>query len=426
MLQKQQCSFLGQATISHRQLPFQAPGSKPQAPRTLIAHLTLYGALTLTCLLAGLTSQGCGRGLRLSPDELAVPTHPTNLVGKPERAWRAKLPTPPTALLPLGPHALLITTCRGELYRLNLETGKRDSRIRKPFRKAVTAQKIAASTNDLYVASAQDRELRAYDLTRGKTCWKRKAADVAGPLALTEGLLLTASVMGEVAAYETGDGRRLWKRRLPGRIYQGVWGLDSLALVLNDDGTLYAFELRPESGRVHRSEENYPHLWRRQLPVSPGAVMAAGPSQLIIGDSRGQLLRIDPANGETIFQVQLDAPIYSRPLVTDSVVVVATAAGEIIALKARDGLPVWRAQGEGLVKHPLLMAGGYPSGVVLVPFARGRLLALDLVSGRELWRYEMERPVEIVCLTPDGVVVADRLGELFYLRMVAPNSRIPE
>ncbi|MQY64270.1 MAG: hypothetical protein GH143_08245, partial [Calditrichaeota bacterium] len=108
----------------------------------------------------GLTSQGCGRGPRILPDELIEPDHSPALDVKPELAWQTKLPSPPAALLPLGANVLLVATHRGELYRLDLETGERDGRIRKPLRKPITAQLVHREGPHLFVASSQDKELR--------------------------------------------------------------------------------------------------------------------------------------------------------------------------------------------------------------------------------------------------------------------------
>ncbi len=411
----------------------QASSSRPQVPKTLILSSIRYGILILSFILAGLTGQGCGRGPRLLPDELVGPVHPTILAARPELVWQTKLPSPPAALLPLGANVLLVLTHRGELYRLNLETGRREGLIRQPLRKPITAQLVHREGPHLFIASSQDEKLRAYHLTRGRILWKQRAAGITGPLGLSGELLFTASLAGEVAAYDINDGSLVWRRQLPGRCYQGIRVLDDRVLVLNDSGTLYALPIRnpsdtpmPETDRADVPDEDHPHLWKRQLPVSPNAVMVSGGGRLVIGDSDGRLLMVDPADGETVFQVQLTAPIYSYPLIAGDLVVVATAAGEIIALQGSDGFPVWRVQGEGLVNHTLL-AIGYPQPqAVLATFARGRLLALDLATGRELWRYDLEKPIEIASLTSSGVVVADRRNYLFHLHFADSTARMPE
>ena len=370
-------------------------------------------------LLLMVLAQGCGRGLRLSPEELQGAPALPDLRAKPELAWTVKLPSPTVALLPLGSQAILVTTHRGELFRINLESGLRDSPIRQPLRKAITAQLVAGAESALYIASAQEEELRAYDLLRGKMMWRRKDRGVTGPVILTDGVLVTAGLGGRVAAYDGQDGRNIWHRQLPGRIYRGVWGLDSLALVLTDGGTLYAFRTGMDAPGENDDAIDHAPLWQRELSLSPNAVVGSGGGLLVLGDSEGNLLGIDPAGDEPQFQIRLDGPIYSRPVVTEGLVVVATAAGEVIAVQRESGRPLWRVQGEGLVNAPLLATGNGESDTfttIVVPFARGKLLALELTTGRELWRYDLEEPITLANLTPGGIVVVGQRNKLHYLR----------
>ncbi len=381
--------------------------------------LRLAGA----ALLAGTLVQGCGLGPRLSPEELTAVHGRPDLRGKPELAWTVKLPSPPTALLPVGASAALITTHRGELYRFNLDEGVRDSPIRQPVRKAISAHLLEVGGRRLYIGSAQEGDLRAYHLGRGRLLWKRDQAGVTGPLAMVDGLLLAAGLSGTVTAHDPEEGGTVWVHQLPGRIYQGVWRVGKLALVLADNGKLYAFEGRAETGNDGDEPADHPPIWERELGVGPNAVVASGGGRLVVGDGDGLLLGIDPARKEPQFRVQLDSPIYSRPLVTEELVVVATAAGEVVAIQVEDGLPRWRVRGTGLVKAPLLATEDGNNGApraVLVPFARGQLLALELATGSELWRYDLKQPIVLANLMPGGVAVVDHRNKLSYLRLVSP------
>ncbi|MCH7859484.1 MAG: PQQ-binding-like beta-propeller repeat protein [Candidatus Marinimicrobia bacterium] len=393
-----------------------------------------YGYLALICLWAG-----CARGPRITPDELlaayqdsGVPTS-TAFLPKPELVWQTKLNSPPAALLPMGPRILLVTTHRGELYRLSMETGKRDSRIWRPMKTAITAQLVHGEGPVLYFASARDEELIAFHMGAVKKIWTQKSPGITGRMTAAGGQLLTASLTGKVAAYDTADGRLSWHRQLPGRIYRGVSVFSNLALVLDDQAYLYAFPIKDLSDASLDIAEtgdpppaNYPFLWRRQLSINPTAWVSTGMGQLILADSDGRVLKVDPGSGDTIFHIQLGAPIYSQPLVTDSLVVVATGAGEVLGLRSSDGAIVWQVQGEGLVNLPLaIIGGGRPRAdgtplAVLVPFARGRLLALELATGRELWRYDLEHPIRAISVTPQGVVIVQPRRRLIYLRMYPP------
>jgi outer membrane protein assembly factor BamB len=239
-------------------------------------------------------------------------------------------------------------------------------------------------------------------------------------MALAGGALLAASITGDVAGFDTMRGSKIWHHKLPGRIYQGVWTSGSLAFILNDRGTLYAFTSQPPVREGDDTPQDHIPLWERKLPVPPGAVIAVSAEMLIIAGSDGRLLRIDPDNGESVFDIQLDAPIYSQPLVTRDLIVVANAAGEITALRGSDGSQQWQVTGEGLIKHRVLATGGVSPQALLVAFARGDLLALELATGQELWRYRLEKPLELACLTADGIAVTDRQNRLYYIRLDSP------
>ncbi|MFC1543329.1 PQQ-binding-like beta-propeller repeat protein [Candidatus Neomarinimicrobiota bacterium] len=413
---------------------YQNPNPNPQLSVPLVFSSIMRGLLIVLGALLCLVGQGCIWGFRVSPNEFQESEVSSLMTRQPELAWQAKLPSLPAVLLPLGPDVLLVATLRGELYSLNLKTGKQNGQMQQSLDKPITAHLVHREGPHIYIASAQEEELRAYDLARGKILWRTQVGAITGQLDLAGGLLLAASLTGEVSAYDINDGHLTWNKQLPGRIYQGVWIIDDRVLVLNNAGYLYALHvqslsdtLRPEGEQTDKSGEGYPLLWEQQLPVNPNAVVGSGDGLLVIGDSEGRLLVIDPVGGETVFQTQLAAPIYSRPLITGDLVVAATAAGGIIALQRSDGSPVWQVQGEGLVRLPLMVMGGRIPQAVVVPFARGRLLALELSTGRELWRYDLEEgSLESASLTPNGIVVGDRRRHLFFLQPPDSSARQPE
>ncbi|MFC1583176.1 PQQ-binding-like beta-propeller repeat protein [Candidatus Neomarinimicrobiota bacterium] len=359
---------------------------------------------------------GCSQSPKLDLDQTGVAIRPQSLTKIPKQVWEVRLQTPPSAILPLDSQRLLITSHRGEVYTFDLDRGKRDSPVWQILRKEITARLIDATAQQLYIASAWEQQLRAYDVERGKLIWKRKIPGIIGTMALTDEQLLTASLTGKITAHDTRNGRTIWERKLPGRIQHGIQLTDSLAIVLTDRGTLYAFA----AGSVHRpiqANEPYPFLWKRDLPVNPDAQYVAGNGYLYIVDSQGQVLCIDGSNGADVFQSNLGAPVYSPPLVIPDLILVATADGKVIALRADDGSQIWAIQGSGLIKHPLLMAGTSSIRHILAVFARGELLALEASTGEELWRLETGGPITIAALTPDGVVVVNRRNQLRRYRI---------
>jgi outer membrane protein assembly factor BamB len=365
---------------------------------------------------------GCSQSPRLDLDQSRVAIKPQSLTKIPEQVWEVRLQTPPSALLPLDSQRLLITTHRGEVYTFDLDKGKRDSPVWQIHRKEITARLIDAPTQQLYIASAWEQQLRAYNVERGKLIWKRKIPGIIGTMALTDKQLLTTSLTGKITAHDTRNGGTIWERKLPGRIQHGIQIADSLAMVLTDRGTLYAFEY----GSVHKpiqADGPYPYLWKRDLPVNPDAQYVAGNGYLYVVDSQGQVLCIDASNGADVFQSTLGVPVYSPPLAISDLILIATAEGKVIALRADDGSQVWAVQGSGLIKHPLLIAGTSSTWHIIAVFARGELLALEASTGEELWRLETGGPITIGTLTADGVVVVNRRNQLRRYRISGPGEQ---
>lgn len=365
---------------------------------------------------------GCSRSPKLDLDTSTVVIRPQSLASTPEQVWEIRLQTPPSALLPLNSQRLLITSHRGEVYTFDLDKGKRDSPLWQILRSGITARLIDAPAHRLYIASAWEEQLRAYNVQRGKLIWKRRTPGIFGPLALTSEYLLTASLTGKITAYDKQNGRTIWERKLPGRIQHGIQITDSLAVVLTDRGTMYAFEYGTDHDPT-QVDEPYPYLWKRDLPVNPDAQYTAGNGYLYIVDSQGQVLCINVLNGKDVFQSNLGAPVYSPPLVIPELILVATADGRVSGLRADDGSHVWEVQGSGLIKHPLIIAGNSSTGHILAVFARGDLWALEASTGRELWRLETGEPIALAALTSDGVVVVNRRNQLRRYSISNPGQQ---
>lgn len=358
---------------------------------------------------------GCTRAPKLELEPFALAVRPQNLSSTPEQVWETRLPTPPSALQALDSTHLLVTTHRGELYTLDLVTGKRDSPIRQIFRKGITARLIDASAQRVYIASAWEQQLRAYSVRPGKLIWKRKVPGIIDPMVLTDNHLFAASLSGNITTFDIESGQTVWNTKLHGSIQHGIQFADSVILMLTDKGSLYAFPSTPQTNLIP-ANDSYPYLWQRDLSVNPDAIYVAGNGRLHIVDSQGDVVCIEATSGQDVFRSPLATPVYSPPLILPDLVLIATAAGGVVALNAEDGSPVWEAQGSGLIKHPLLFTGASSTRHVLAVYARGDLLALEASTGDELWRFEAGEPIEMAALTSDGVVVVFRRNLLRYYR----------
>ena len=165
------------------------------------------------------------------------------------------------------------------------------------------------------------------------------------------------------------------------------------------DGTLV--RLDPATGR---------QLWR----VSAGRPLAAGPgagdSIVVVGTDKGDVLAFD-GDGKALWTVRISSEVISPPRVSDQVVIVFSGDGKIYGLAAADGKTVWV---DPRTNPPLTIrnaAGGTLSrGGLLTGTAGGRLLAIDAQSGTIAW--------DVAVATPKGATELERIADVTSLPVV--------
>ena len=119
--------------------------------------------------------------------------------------------------------------------------------------------------------------------------------------------------------------------------------------------------------------------WTTELDAGPLHLPAYDGTRAFISLRNGELVAVDLRTGELVWSVA--QPADQAPVAGGGVVIVA-GAGELIALRAGDGLPHWRLPLADRVAAPLLLNTGW----LIVAMASGELLALRAPDGREMWR----------------------------------------
>lgn len=117
-----------------------------------------------------------------------------------------------------------------------------------------------------------------------------------------------------------------------------------------------------------------------------GGGLATDGTRLFATTGFGEVLALDPTNGEVLWRQAFGAPFRAAPAVEGGRVVAATRTSLAVALDARTGQVLWRAQ--GVTAETGFLGGASPAiagGGAVVPFPSGELVALDLATGRRFW-----------------------------------------
>jgi outer membrane protein assembly factor BamB len=149
-----------------------------------------------------------------------------------------------------------------------------------------------------------------------------------------------------------------------------------------------------ESGLTARRVSDGSEIWTK--PIHVEGSMAASADRLVL-QSKGELFALDAASGDPVWSDQF-GPLTAAPLVHEDHLLVAT--GEHLTLyQLADGVKTWTNEGVGAVEQRPAVAGVR----VYVPAADGRIVALELGSGTQVWEHQVGiKPTE-------PLVVGDRI-----------------
>jgi outer membrane protein assembly factor BamB len=143
-----------------------------------------------------------------------------------------------------------------------------------------------------------------------------------------------------------------------------------------------------------------------------GGIAAAG-DRVYVATGYGQVLALEAATGKPLWRVDVPAPVHSAPTVADGRIFVITVENELDVLAAEDGRKLWTHN--GLPEPAGLIGGAAPAvsgDVVIVPYSSGEVYALRIENGRPLWSDSLAaaQPVGALSSLADirGAPVIDR------------------
>lgn len=229
---------------------------------------------------------------------------------------------------------------------------------------------------------------------------------------------------------ETLDLDKVWSRG----IGEGQnKGFSSLTPALDGD-VIYAVDY--EGLVIAMNSQTGKKLWKRKINVSKDSIWskttgwfkAADPNRQIVGGISaenglllvatyaGEVMALSKESGDELWRKQLPGEVVSAPRTNGNVVAAQTVNGKLFALDAKTGEQLWFYDNP----PPVLTLRGTPSPIVIdtaiyTGFSNGRMMAFNPANGLILWeqriaspkgRSELERMVDIHSspVIKDGVI----------------------
>lgn len=341
----------------------------------------------LITLVLAAQLMGCSAGLRV-PVRIEV-EGPSSLQ-RPDSSWQVRTSTITRDLIPLEQEKLLVISKRGEFRVHSRLDGRKLSRTWQPTYRALRTVLLDREGNRLLVAHYGTDDVLLHDLETSRLIWEKKIPEINEAGVFDRDTLWVLQGDHTVLKIDLVSGEILKRRNTPEWIASGPVLTSAGVTVLLTDGTCLTYD------------RNFTEQHRQQLSVEPLAQLSSDHRHLLITDSEGRVVLLPDPVDESIWRVELGAPIFSPPLLTDDQVVIALGNGEITALDRTTGEQAWSTPTEGLINTPLQVV----DGLILAAGNRGHVLALDLESGGEVWRIELNHKLYTWTAHSGGIIVA--------------------
>jgi outer membrane protein assembly factor BamB len=239
-----------------------------------------------------------------------------------------------------------------------------------------------AAGGGLVVVGTSDGRLFALNAADGKTRWEvRINGEVLAPVAISDKLIAVRTGDGKLRGLSPADGHELWvqEQQVPRLSLRGTsWpvivgdtvlcGFDNgkvMSINGSDGSLLWEATVTPPHGRTELE----------RLADIDAAVLVSGQNVYTVGfQGRVAMLALD--TGQVWWSHELSS--YRGMALDEEALYVATADGEVVALRARTGAEIWR---QGVLLHRGLSAPADMSDAIVVGDFQGYVHWLDKASG---------------------------------------------
>jgi len=275
---------------------------------------------------------------------------------------------------------------------------------------------LAVDGNHVFAAGRKG-EVAAFDLKSGRALWraKTKLALSGGPGA-GSGLVVVGSTFGDLVALNEADGAVRWKVRLNGEVLSAPAVGERLIAVRTVDGKLRGLSAK-DGQELWTQEQQVPRLSLRGTawPVMTGDLILCGFDNgkvAAVNANDGSIqweTTISPAHGKTELERLDDVDAGVRVSGSD---VYAIGFQGRIAMLALDTGQIWWSH-DASSFHGI----GLDDGALYVATADGEVVALRRRTGTERWRQKalLHRRLSAVVEADTSIVTTDYQGYVHWL-----------
>ena len=211
---------------------------------------------------------------------------------------------------------------------------------------------------------------------------------VGGGLAASGNRIYATSGYGELVALDASTGGIAWRQRFDSPITGAPTVVGNVVYALGRDGSAVAV-----------TADNGKQIWQQAgAPNASGMIGTASVGvdgdTVVLPFASGQISAVQAGSGDPIWNAGVSGQRLGRsyggmgdvtgdPVMVGNTVYLGTAAGRTVAINQTTGARIWTAN-EGALNPPLVVGGS-----VFVVNDEARLVRLDAATGAVIWSIEM-------------------------------------
>ena len=270
---------------------------------------------------------------------------------------------------------------------------------------------------DTVYAAGEKGDIEAFKLQTGHREWEtRTKMPLGGAVGFGDGKIVVGSTDGDVVALDARTGQRLWSTNVAAEILAAPAVSPKLVLVRGVNGKLHALAMADGH-----------ELWQQQQSV-PKLSLRGTASPAIVGDvavtgfDNGRVVATSLSDGASVWETQLQIPagktdidrladVDTRAQIIDNDIYVVGFQGKV-AMMALDSGQIWWSHDTSSYRGVAL-----DQDTVYVSTAAGEVVALKRRTGIEVWRQKgiAHRGLSGPAVAGDAIVVADFQGYVHWL-----------
>ncbi len=251
------------------------------------------------------------------------------------------------------------------------------------------------------------------DLASGKEIWtSTQKYGFIVPAAYSNGHVVAGDFDGHVFCFSATDGTIQWEAEINQALAGGANFIGDMVLLTNEGGELFAFDLA--TGK---------QAWSYATGDQLRSAATLWNGFALLGGCDGRLHKIDVQTGTAAGEgLPLDGPSGSTPAVLDSVAVVPTQGGQVLAFDMERGEKLWAfsdsERSQEIRSSPaiasLTSSTADASQLVIITTRNRRVLGLDLKNGKMAWEAVVRKRCDASAVVCDGRVWVGGLDGMLY------------